>query len=84
MINDEHICTEQEDQMLAYMEAGEWDQIEVMKEEVTKIEVSEEDKLQFHEDYTNAYRHYQDNHEAPEEEREANTKAQVEEENAAA
>ena len=77
----EHECTEQENEMLALMEAGEWNDIQAMKlSTITNKEP--EDIEQFKEDETNAYAHYQANAEVPEEERVANTQVKVEEENA--
>ena len=76
---EEHTCTPREDQILVLMEGGDWDEIQEMRDAS-----SYEDAEQLETDYLNAHGHYQANHEPSEEEREANTQAQVEEENAAA
>jgi hypothetical protein len=85
---NEHECTDQEDQLLAHMEAGEWSNIGAMKDSITKTKSTDEEKAaeleQFDTDYNNAYQHYQENALPSDEERHANLHAKVQEENAAA
>jgi hypothetical protein len=87
-MTQDHDCTDREDEIFALMMDGDWDEIQAMKDAIGKGKTTpeniEEEDLQFNDDYLNAYNHYQDNHEAPAEERAENVKIKVEEENAAA
>jgi hypothetical protein len=77
---NEHVATEQEDELYQAITAGDWDKVEVMRvsaNESGDLEVID----QFAIDYTNAYAHYQADHEMPEEEREQATAEKVKTEN---
>lgn len=69
--------TQQEQAIFDHMNAGEWDDIMVLRE--TAREAGEEDRFQA--DFESAKAHYDEQHEAPVTERVANTAAVVEIEN---
>lgn len=86
----EHTHTTQEQTIWDHMEAGEWDQIGALHDTATIPPYTPPDPApadwepgpdQWNRDYANATAHYQDAHEASEEERAANTADHVEAEN---
>lgn len=91
-MTDEHEHTEQEATLYDHMHAGEWDQIEDLRQEAYAAPIPESKDgeqmatptEQFDTDHANAYTHYQADHEPSEEEREENTREQTEGENAVA
>ena len=91
---DERTPTEQETQIYDALNAGDHDAIEQMRDDAysadqsppaTKTGETPEGWLppaqQFDVDYAHAHQHYQDDHEMPEDEREANTADAVNEHN---
>ena len=79
MTDDAHVHTEQETVIYDALTAGEHETIDTLREDA--IAAGDTELEQFTVDYTNAYAHYQADHEAPERAREGATLAAVEDEN---
>jgi len=83
----EHVITPQENALYEAMSAGDWDTVDQMRadaygaEQVPDEETGLTPAQQFDVDYGYAYAHYQADHEAPEQAREAATKVEVHNEN---
>ena len=78
-ITDEHTPTEQETVIYEALSSGNHDAIDQMSEDATAA--GGEELAQYETDYQNAWAHYQADHEAPEDEREAQTAEEVQDEN---
>ena len=87
----DHTHTAQEQTIWDHMEAGEWEEIDAMREAAHDADQRPPETppppgwkppvAQYNIDHKNANAHYQDHYEAPEPEREANTAAAVQGEN---
>ena len=86
----DHEHTAQEQQIWDHMEAGEWDEIDAMRQAAHDADQKPPETppppgwlppvAQYNIDHKNANAHYQDAHESPEGERVENTAEQVDEE----
>ena len=87
----DHEHTAQEQAIWDHMEAGEWDEIDAMRQAAHDADPKPPETppppgwkppvAQYNIDHKNANAHYQDAHEVPEEEREVATAETVDEEN---